>query len=152
MLDKVFGPPLASAGRNVGMRFETAHPLNSQNKQTLQPNGAGGDTAFPAGPVVSDSPPASKSSATTVSGRSLREEIDTYPAVAVLNSRWRVVVCKHSIQWILQRRGGERWRSQYFCRSRLGLILCVREYAGQISGDALVILLRLPEWIGGGHG
>ena len=32
MLEKVFGPPLASAGRNVAMRFETAHRVNSQIK------------------------------------------------------------------------------------------------------------------------
>ena len=42
-----------------------------------------------------------------------------------------------------------RWRSRYFCRTREGLILCVREHAGEINGVALVRLLRLPKWIGG---
>ena len=42
-----------------------------------------------------------------------------------------------------------RWRSRYFCRTRAGLIACAREYAGPIGGDALVILLRLPERRGG---
>jgi hypothetical protein len=90
-----------------------------------------------------------KSTVTTVSGRTAGEEIDTYPAIAVLNGKWRVVVCKHSIQWILQRRSGERWRSRYFCRTRAGLMQCVHEHAGQIDGIALAIVLRLPPQIGG---
>ena len=78
------------------------------------------------------------------------EENDTYPAVAALNDRWRVIVCKNSIQWILQRRrsGPNSWRGRSFCCTREALIRCVREHAGQIGGDALVILLRLPERIG----
>jgi hypothetical protein len=99
--------------------------------------------------IVRGCPPATESSVATVSSRFLREEIDTYPAIAVLNGNWRVVVCKHSIQWILQRRGGERWRSRYFCRTREGLIACAREYCGQIDGVALARLLRLPPQIGG---
>lgn len=137
------------------LKFVTGKVDRQTSKTSLkikQAVWAGSGPALPAGRIASDSPPSAKSSVATVSSRFLREETDTYPAIAVLNGKWRVVVCKHSIQWILQRRGGERWRSQYFCRSRLGLILCVREYAGSISGDALVILLKLPEWIGGGHG
>jgi hypothetical protein len=80
------------------------------------------------------------------------EESDDYRhVIAVLNHGWRVVTCKNSIQWILQKRRGEqnRWRSQYFCCTREVLIRCVREYAGQIDGASLVVLLRLPERIGG---
>ena len=72
------------------------------------------------------------------------------PVIAALNSRWRVVVCKSGIQWVLQTRSSQTsWEGRYFCRSREGLILCAREYAGEIDGVALVRLLRLPEWIGG---
>jgi hypothetical protein len=56
-----------------------------------------------------------------------------------------VVACKNNIQWILQVRRGNRWHGKYFFRTREGLVLLAREYAGEISGDALVILLRLPE-------
>lgn len=75
------------------------------------------------------------------------EASDSYPTVAVLNDRWRVIRCRTSIQWILQKRrgGSSSWRNRYFCRTREGLIQCAREYAGEIGGDALVILLRLPE-------
>jgi hypothetical protein len=72
----------------------------------------------------------------------LGEENDDYPTVAILNDRWRVVLCRNSIQWILQKRGGP---NHYFRRTRDVLIRCAREHAGQIGGDALLILLRLPE-------
>src|SRR5262249_14611138 len=75
------------------------------------------------------------------------EENDAYPVVANLNARWRVIVCKNSIQWILQRRDGRRanhWRGYWFCRTREALIRGVRARAGEIAGDALVALLRFP--------
>ena len=49
------------------------------------------------------------------------------------------------MQWILQRRQGKQWRGYWFCRTREALIRGAREHAGPIGGDALVILLRLPE-------
>ena len=76
------------------------------------------------------------------------EENDVYPTIASLNARWQVIECKNSIQWILQRqdgRGANHWRGYWFCRTREALLRCARERAGEISGDALVILLRLPE-------
>jgi hypothetical protein len=91
-------------------------------------------------------PSGAKSSVTHVSGRLRGEESDTYPTIVCrLNDRWRVIACRSQIQWILQRRGGDRWNDQYYFRTREGLMLFVREYAGEIHGDALVTLLRLPE-------
>jgi hypothetical protein len=75
----------------------------------------------------------------------LAEETDAYPTIARLNDRWRVIACRQSIQWILQRRGGEYWRGYWFCRTREALVRGARQHAGPIDGDALVILLRLPE-------
>jgi hypothetical protein len=94
--------------------------------------------------------PAGKSSAPHFQRPRGGEESDDYRYVAVLNHGWRIITCKNSIQWVLQQRRGEqkRWRSRYFCRTRSGLIQCVREHAGQIDGDALATLLRLPEWFG----
>jgi hypothetical protein len=89
--------------------------------------------------------PGGKSSVTHVSGRIRGEESESCPVIARLNDRWRVVACKNNIQWILQVRRGNRWHGKYFFRTREGLVLLAREYAGEISGDALVILLRLPE-------
>jgi hypothetical protein len=74
------------------------------------------------------------------------EENDAYPVVASLNERWRVIVCKNSIQWVLQQRRGGRnhWRGRSYCRTREALIRCSHEHAGTIDAIALVILLRLP--------
>ena len=79
------------------------------------------------------------------------EENDAYPVLVALNCRWRVIVCKNSIQWILQtRRGGpDSWRGRSFCRTREALVRCARQHAGEIAADAMVILLRLPGRIGG---
>jgi hypothetical protein len=93
---------------------------------------------------------AAKSNTGHLSGRSRAEENDDYPVVAALNPAWRVIACKHSLQWILQhRRGGpDSWRGEWFCRTREALVRGVRMHtgdAGLLPGDALVVLLRLPE-------
>ena len=150
MLDKIRPASLkAMTGRrNSGMRFGSL-PVNSQSKRTLQPR-TGNGPAFPAGRVVSDSPPAAKSNARHLKSPWRGEESNDYPhVVAVLNPGWRVIACKNSIQWILQNRRGSSWRSRFFFRTRSGLVAFAREYAGQIDGVALAILLRLPERIGG---
>jgi hypothetical protein len=75
------------------------------------------------------------------------EESDHYARfVARLNPQWRVVVCADGLQWILQTRRGQDWRNRYYYRSREGLVFGVREYAGDIGGDAPVVLLRLPRF------
>jgi hypothetical protein len=79
------------------------------------------------------------------------EESETYPRiVARLNANWRVIASSNGIQWILQSRYGHthglpRWAPRYYYRSRDGLVHGCRWYAGEI-GDALVILLRLPNF------
>ena len=84
------------------------------------------------------------------------ESDNQYPGiVAILNRRWRVIRCRHGIQWVLQHRHGPEmgltaiWDSRSYCQTREALTRCSREHAGDIAGDALVILLRLPARIGG---
>jgi hypothetical protein len=73
-----------------------------------------------------------------------------YPNIQ-LNARWRVIRCRADIQWILQHRHGPEtglraiWDSRSYCHTKEALMRCSREHAGEIAGDALVILLRLPE-------
>lgn len=80
-----------------------------------------------------------------------RESDDAYAGVvAVLNDRWRVIVCRDNLQWILQRRdgerrGGTRWAGRSYCRTRHALIRVCREHAGEIHAVALTILQTLPE-------
>jgi hypothetical protein len=97
-------------------------------------------------PAARQTQPVTKSSVGQVSRAIRGEQSDSYPVIANLNPRWRVIACKHSIQWVLQKsRGADNWRAVCFCRTSEGLMLCARERAGEIRGDALVVLLRLPE-------
>jgi len=62
----------------------------------------------------------------------------------VLNTGWQVV--DDPLQWILQRREGSRWRNRSFCRTREGLLRCVREYCGVVDAEALARLEALPDF------
>jgi hypothetical protein len=98
---------------------------------------------------------ATKSAAARLPVAAECEQADDYHRVIVrLNAQWRVIACRDEIQWILQTKCGRtngrpRWKSRFFCHTREGIALCAREYAGQIGGDAIVILLRLPARISG---
>ena len=81
-----------------------------------------------------------------------RERDDTYSHVLVsLNDRWRVIVCKDGIQWILQfaKKNGAtvQWRSRSYFRRRDALIRVSAEFAGEIDPIAAAILAGLPEII-----
>jgi hypothetical protein len=85
---------------------------------------------------------------------SAAEPDDAYPRrVAVLNDRWRVVECRHGIQWILQARHrsemppASRWRGRAYCRTKEALIRCGRLHAGRIDPGALAVLEALPDRI-----
>lgn len=77
---------------------------------------------------------------------------DYHRVVAILNPRHRVIVCRDGIQWILQRRAGERhgrarWDSRSYCRTREGLNRVCRELAGEIDPIAAATLASLPNYI-----
>ena len=67
-----------------------------------------------------------------------------------LNTKWRVT--DDPLQWVLQRkRGNPRkknsgWQDRSFCRTREGLLRCVREYCGDVDGGALAELRALPDF------
>jgi hypothetical protein len=66
-----------------------------------------------------------------------------------LGPNWRIV--DDPLQWILQRRKGNArrkssgWDSRSYCRTRAGLLRCIRE-CGEIDPAALEALSMLPEW------
>lgn len=69
--------------------------------------------------------------------------------VAVLNDRWRVIVCQDGIQWVLQRRAGERggrarWMSEGYFRSRDALIAFSHARARNVAPAASDRLASLP--------
>jgi len=54
-----------------------------------------------------------------------RETPDSYCGEIVRRGRYRVVVCKDGIQWILQRQdklAGARWRALAYCTTRAALL------------------------------
>ena len=63
---------------------------------------------------------------------------------AVLNFGWRVM--DDPLQWLLQHKQGGRWRNRSFCRTREGLLSCVREYCGIVDAKALKRLEALPDF------
>jgi hypothetical protein len=85
--------------------------------------------------------------------RTTSEEADGYDGILVkLNNNWRVIVCAAGIQWILQRRTGERhgrarWEGRSFCRTREAINRLARTHAGAID-PAAAILAALPPLIG----
>jgi hypothetical protein len=83
--------------------------------------------------------------------RAIAEEGDPYPVIVQLNARWRVIACRSGIQWILQkRRGANRWRGVWFCRTRSVLVAGACRYANPIHAEAMIVLLRLPARFDGG--
>jgi hypothetical protein len=103
-------------------------------------------TATQAPSGLPDSGRAALSSVSVLSAAPPAEKSDAYPRViTVLNPKWRVIVCRNALQWILQCRQGKTWRGYWFCRTREALVRGAREHAGPIDGAALVTLLRLPE-------
>jgi hypothetical protein len=70
--------------------------------------------------------------------------------IAHLNPKWRVI--EDPLQWILQRKKGNPreknsgWQSRSFCRTREGLLRCVREYCGEVDADGLAQLEALPDY------
>jgi hypothetical protein len=70
--------------------------------------------------------------------------------IAQLNENWRVL--DDPLQWILQRRKGNPrkrnsgWQNRSFCRTREGLLRCVRENCSEVDQDALTQLQVLPKY------
>lgn len=84
---------------------------------------------------------------------SRRESADDYAGViAHLDDRHRVIICKHGIQWILQRRkrgGGEwPWEAMQYCQTRKALIRVTAAACGAPDPEAMNTLAELPEHIG----
>ncbi len=83
--------------------------------------------------------------------RKPRESADDYPhIVARLSDKWRVILCPAGIQWILQRRdgeraGGTRWAGVGYCLTRDALLRLCRGLESPGDPSALLILAALPE-------
>ena len=60
-----------------------------------------------------------------------RERDDAYKGIVIkFCSRWRLIVCKDQIQWILQKREkyhGGNWKGQRYVTSKIGLFVACGE-------------------------
>ncbi|WP_108819189.1 hypothetical protein [Pseudovibrio sp. Alg231-02] len=79
---------------------------------------------------------------------SKQESHADYAGIVVQQGRWRVIVCRDGIQWIIQKgdltRDGWRWTGKSYCRTRKALLRdCVRRSALPAPPE----LHRLPERI-----
>lgn len=83
----------------------------------------------------------------------LRETADDYPLlVARLSERWRVIVCRDGVQWIVQRRDagkapGTGWRATGYCLTRVALLRLCGGVGSRIDPAARARLLSFPEQI-----
>ena len=84
------------------------------------------------------------------------ESADEYSSViARLDARHRVIKCKDGVQWILQRKRGERcgrarWTGVGYCLSREALLRLCRASGARIDPSEWAALVALPEYITGG--
>ena len=94
--------------------------------------------------------------APTITRESARhhESADDYHGiVARLSASHRVITCKDQIQWILQRRDGERhgwarWASVGYFLTREALLRASRASCTRIDPAALAALAALPDHFG----
>ncbi len=66
-----------------------------------------------------------------------------------LSEDYRLVTCRHGIQWIIQRKKQDGWRNIAFCRTRDGLLarLFDRVTGIPVMANVLPLLSALPERI-----
>jgi hypothetical protein len=77
------------------------------------------------------------------------ESDDSYPTIAQLDDRMRVITCRDDMQWIVQQKVGTTrgWRGlSYCCRRDTLLRDAKRQLGAPISAEAMSILQALPEW------
>ena len=82
-----------------------------------------------------------------------REEADEYCSIVCrLNDRWRIIICRDHLQFIVQHRRGERrgtprWQGHSYCQTRDVVERVCRAFAGSIEANAQAEISRLPDHI-----
>lgn len=77
-----------------------------------------------------------------------RETSEHYRGEIHRSGDWRVIVCRDSIQWIIQRRtrarspDGARWEGRHYCTTGKAL---VRLWAASTGSDGAILELVLPK-------
>lgn len=82
--------------------------------------------------------------------QSHRERNDDYRGVVMrLSARWRIIVCRDGLQWIIQRSDGERrgqrrWTGVHYCCTRQALFRIRRASEPRSDASALKAIANLP--------
>ena len=111
------------------------------------------DQAVLAGVAASTTAGVSQRKARRQTNSQIHETADNYVGiVARLSDAWRVVVCRHGIQWILQRKdarrsGRTRWTGVRYFLTREALIRVSRTLCGRIDSAAMATVAALPDMI-----
>lgn len=101
-----------------------------------------------------DPEPNKKEEAVSSPHKRISERAECYPRViARLNDRWRVIVCKQGIQWILQKaktEGGHglAWRAVGYFLTRKALIGACARIDRAVDPAELNVLHQLPIALG----
>jgi hypothetical protein len=61
------------------------------------------------------------------------ETADNYSKEVARCENYRVILCRDDIQWIIQRKHSDRWRSESYCTTKSALI---REWTRRVSDAA----------------
>lgn len=69
---------------------------------------------------------------------------DYHGVIAPLDNANRLVLCDKGIQWILQRRKGNRWKGMSFFRTREALLNHLHQTIPNLSKEAEGIVAMLP--------
>ncbi len=90
-----------------------------------------------------------------MTSNSHKESHPDYGRVVIAHGRFRVIVCKDNLQWILQKRGaksaaGARWRSISYCRSQNTLLRVWTGFQRDSGRTEWPELETLPAKFGGG--
>jgi hypothetical protein len=105
-------------------------------------------------PVKNAPPPTGLRAAPVTAPQTHRERDDGYKGVvAQLTTRWRVIVCRDGIQWILQRKEsshGGPWRGVSYNTNRDGLLRACGSLEA-LPSSGLEALEALPEFISEYH-
>tara|TARA_R110002096_G_scaffold202892_1_gene387667 strand:- start:363 stop:674 length:312 start_codon:yes stop_codon:yes gene_type:complete len=83
-----------------------------------------------------------------------RERDDNFTGLVYQANNWRVIICKDSIQWIIQSKPrkttrSDAWKAVSYFVTRKALMRVWRGATGDSNGS--IALGKLPERIGGGH-
>jgi hypothetical protein len=105
-------------------------------------------------PVKNAPPPTGLRAAPVTAPKTHRERDDAYRnVVAQLAPRWRVIICKDGIQWIVQQKEsshGGPWRGVSYHTNRDGLLRACGSLEAASCG-ALEALAALPDFISEYH-